>query len=210
MRNLYLENNFSSLFSDIAHSEESVSLVYEDLMRRYAEKHRFYHTSGHIEFLLRTLDSFKHHLKNYRALSLAAWFHDAVYKVLAADNEKKSAELARKMLADFDFRSDELDLIEQLILSTEKHLPLNHSEDEKIFLDADLAVLGFPEAEYKKYSQNVRKEYQMIPDFLYKNGRKKVLENFLEKNSIYFTSFFTEKFENNARTNMENELKELL
>jgi predicted metal-dependent HD superfamily phosphohydrolase len=52
----------------------------------------------------------------------------------------------------------------------------------------------------------VRKEYAIYPDLLYRPGRIKVLKYFLEKPRIYHTPYFWEKYEEQARANMEAEL----
>lgn len=66
-----------------------------------------------------------------------------------------------------------------MILATKKHELLNDSADLKLFLDFDLSILGTSAEVYQRYSQAIRKEYSWGPYFLYRKGRKKILENFL-------------------------------
>ncbi len=100
------------------------------------------------------------------------------------------------------------DNIVQLIIETKTHKPSN--EENKLFLDADLTVLGASEKEYKTYLQNVRREYAIYDDVRYAKGRKKVLKHFLAKEKIYESSHFYERYEVKARENLAWELSDLL
>ena len=76
----------------------------------------------------------------------------------------------------------------------------------KLFLDLDLSVLGWPTDEYSDYALRVRYEYQHYPDEDFISGRQKVLEHLGNKDKpIYFTDFFKQKFEDQARQNMQEE-----
>ncbi|HET7178254.1 MAG TPA: hypothetical protein VFI14_00955 [Chryseosolibacter sp.] len=52
----------------------------------------------------------------------------------------------------------------------------------------------------------MRREYSMYPDFLYRPGRRKVLQYFLDMERIFKTEEFASKFEKQARGNLEREL----
>ena len=78
-----------------------------------------------------------------------------------------------------------------------------------LFTDADLSILGSDSIAYKAYVENVRREYSMYPDFLYKPGRKKVLIHFLSVESIFKTNEFATRFEAQARKNVNDELSKL-
>jgi predicted metal-dependent HD superfamily phosphohydrolase len=79
--------------------------------------------------------------------------------------------------------------------------------DTNLFTDADLSVLGKPWPTYEAYFKNVRKEYAIYPDFLYKPGRKKVLQHFLTMPRIFKTEYFYDAYESNARENITRELE---
>jgi predicted metal-dependent HD superfamily phosphohydrolase len=66
----------------------------ETLKAAYAAPHRFYHTWHHVEALVRHTAA--HPERD--ALYLACVFHDAVYDVLATDNEQRSAALMYTMI----------------------------------------------------------------------------------------------------------------
>ncbi|MGE5944923.1 MAG: hypothetical protein ACM31G_11355, partial [Flavobacteriales bacterium] len=78
-----------------------------------------------------------------------------------------------------------------------------------ILLDLDLSILGKSPEEYKKYCENIKKEYHIYPDFMYRKGRIKVLKNLLDLNSIYKTSFFKNVYEEQAKMNVRFELTQL-
>ena len=55
------------------------------------------------------------------------------------------------------------------------------------------------------YFKNVRKEYIFYPNFVYKNGRKKVIQHFLAMNPIFKTEYFYDKYEFQAKENLLKE-----
>ena len=76
-------------------------------------------------------------------------------------------------------------------------------------VDFDLAILGQSEYIYKNYTQLIREEYKLIPKIIYKTGRKKVLQHFIDKPFIYATDQFKALFETQAKKNLITELKSL-
>jgi predicted metal-dependent HD superfamily phosphohydrolase len=68
------------------------------LRARYAEPHRHYHALGHVEALLRWLDSYRALAAKPALIEAAIWFHDAVYDTRRHDNEARSAHWARDEL----------------------------------------------------------------------------------------------------------------
>src|SRR3989442_12745478 len=75
-------------------AEGDSNLPYEDLVSRYAEAHRAYHTLAHIEHCLEEFEPARGLARDPSAIEMALWYHDAVYDPRAADNEEKSAALA--------------------------------------------------------------------------------------------------------------------
>ena len=79
--------------------------------------------------------------------------------------------------------------------------------DTNYFTDADLSILGKSWKTYEEYYQQIRKEYKIYPDFIYNSGRKKALQHFLKMDRIFKTDYFFEKYEIQARENLQNELQ---
>src|SRR5688572_5758065 len=74
--------------------------VFQDLMFRYSEPHRRYHTIQHLDECLARLCEIESVALRPREIEFALWFHDAIYDVKRQDNEQRSAEWARSTLLD--------------------------------------------------------------------------------------------------------------
>ncbi|EDW08486.1 uncharacterized protein LOC6578643 [Drosophila mojavensis] len=85
----------------------------------------------------------------------------------------------------------------------------SHDEEANLLQDVDLVVLAAPPDEYKHYTQLLRHEYANLDDESYKMMRVKVLETLLLIPSIYATAEYHEKYEELARANIQNEIREL-
>lgn len=92
-----------------------------------------------------------------------------------------------------------------IINATKKH-DVHTDADINYFTDADLAILGSAENDYKTYFLKIRKEYRWYPDLVYNPGRKRVLQHFLSMERIFKTEYFFNKFESQARKNLGMEL----
>jgi predicted metal-dependent HD superfamily phosphohydrolase len=97
----------------------------------------------------------------------------------------------------------------EMILATKHHRADDLSWDVKVFLDLDTSILGAPEEVYKEYSRAIRKEYSWVPGFLYRKGRMKVLNDFLERDHIYHTDEIRAEYELKARHNIADEVRAL-
>jgi predicted metal-dependent HD superfamily phosphohydrolase len=138
---------------------------------------------------------------------IALIYHDIVYRAGRADNEARSADLAVAALQDAGVAIDGQTYCRNLIMATKTHLP--ESADEGLLVDLDLAVLARPVKGYDAYTDAIRKEFSLFPGFLYRPGRKKALQRFLEQPNIYYHSFFRERWEVPARDNLLREVKGL-
>ena len=138
-------------------------------------------------------------------MQLAIYYHDYVYSIWKKDNEEQSALKAIQVLQDAGFNTDGIHRIDQLILCTKHHN--GTSNDENLLIDFDLTILGQSEEVYHDYAVKIRKEYAKIPGIMYRKGRKKVLQHFLDKPNIYQTTLFKSTYEKQARANLSNELK---
>jgi predicted metal-dependent HD superfamily phosphohydrolase len=96
-----------------------------------------------------------------------------------------------------------------MILATPAHEAENLDFDGRLFLDLDLEILGADEKIYGEYKKAIRREYSFVPFFLYRRERRRILENFLSREFLYFTEEMREKCERRARRNIAKEIKEL-
>src|SRR5690348_17112290 len=114
--------------------------VYRDLVSLYSQPHRHYHNLSHITECLAELDSVHDLARQPDAVELALWFHDAVYETRSQDNEEKSAELARRRIADAGGTADLCNSVADLVLSTKAHDSSLHP-DAPLLVDVDLSIL---------------------------------------------------------------------
>ena len=142
-------------------------------------------------------------------MRLAIWFHDAVYEPKRTDNEAESARLASASLEKLGMPEILIEKTRRMILATEKHEAGTVDFDGRLFLDLDLGILGADEKIYDEYKRAIRREYSFVPFFLYRRSRRRILENFLRREFLYFTGEMREKCEMQARRNIANEIKEL-
>jgi predicted metal-dependent HD superfamily phosphohydrolase len=177
-----------------------------ELISRYGEPHRRYHTGDHLVVVLDLVDELAAHAEDADAVRLAAWFHDAVYEPARADNEERSARLAERMLADTDLAAPAIGEVARLVRLTRTHDPAAHDRNGEVLCDADLAVLAAGPAGYAEYASAVREEYGFVPDAAFARGRADVLRGILDRPAIFRTGPAHDRFEARARHNIQTEL----
>jgi len=72
--------------------------TYDDLVQGYQTPPRAYHDLTHVVECLAELDTARHLARDPDAMEMAIWYHDAILDNQQADNEQKSAQLARDVL----------------------------------------------------------------------------------------------------------------
>ncbi|WP_298471238.1 hypothetical protein [uncultured Erythrobacter sp.] len=186
--------------------------VLQDLHRRHAEPQRHYHDWSHIEALLGHLDGIASQLHDPQAVQYAILFHDAVYDPRAKDNERRSAELLITAAPPLPRRS--LANACRMIEATEGHFLPDDLEDEARddcahFLDMDLGILGASPQRFAIYEDQIRREYAHVPDDAFREGRGQVLRHFAERETLYFSEWGKDRFEEQARSNLARSLAAL-
>lgn len=204
-----LKLDWSQLLEVLKVNPNSGGKVFADLIRAYSSPMRHYHNLDHLQHILNSLAGVKEQIKCFPALQLCAWFHDYIYESQALDNEVQSAVYAERVLSKLQVEFDTVRLVQQIILSTRKHEPLLEGIDNLIFLDVDLAILGAPADKYLAYSQAIRQEFSKVSDRDYQVGRTKVLTQFLDRDRIYYTDYFGDRLESQARKNLNTEIDTL-
>ena len=205
----WLEDNWQILSSGYA-DDSITNALWKTIKLHYTSKNRHYHNLSHIHNMLHQLEDIKMEIEDLDSLKFAIWFHDIIYKSTNKDNEEQSAVFTENALKSLNFDNFRIKKVKKLIISTKKHeLVLVENYDNAYLLDLDLSILGTDWETYNVYIQNIRKEYKIYPNILYKPGRKKVLMHFLERDSLFFTERFKTKFENQARENLKKEIEML-
>jgi predicted metal-dependent HD superfamily phosphohydrolase len=204
---------------------------FDKLVELYCEKHRAYHTLVHLEEMFGYLHHLSSHMstitdaRNAAVLTLSVWFHDAIYNPRSATNEQDSAKLfldySRELLDEGkqEDESSSASLKERVmdcILATESHQhveKVDTCEEERamvlLFLDVDLSVLGKTTAAYAAYARGIRHEYDFVPHDTYCEKRAAILEDLCDT-AIYFTPTMRTDVEEQARSNLQNEISHLL
>ncbi|MBW4576638.1 MAG: hypothetical protein KME08_15290 [Aphanothece sp. CMT-3BRIN-NPC111] len=188
---------------------ESVAVqeAFARLVEAYSSSGRYYHTLEHIDHVLSTIQTLQNHTKDLATVQLAAWFHDAIYDSQANDNEEKSANYARELLQALGIPSSVIANVTRLIVNTKQHQAAVEDSDSQVLLDADLAILSSKPIQYWEYADKIRQEYAWVPETQYIEGRKQVLERFLQRNRIYFTVLMFNLAEASARSNLKAEIQ---
>jgi predicted metal-dependent HD superfamily phosphohydrolase len=181
----------------------------DDIFREYERPERHYHNIHHLITMSEILFEFKDLISSYDACIIACLYHDVVYDTKSKKNEELSEQKSRKDLTDIYYDPSIIETVSSLILSTKKHIPSVDDFDHRIFLDSDLSILGTPMRSYQDYMNNIRKEYSWVKENDYRIGRGEILRKFLQRESIYFTPQMKERLEEQARNNIEHELKML-
>jgi predicted metal-dependent HD superfamily phosphohydrolase len=182
------------------------SAWFERLHAAWSEPHRHYHNLTHLSECLRELDA--QAAPDKAIVELALWFHDAVYNPRAADNEEQSAELAKQCLQESGASAGSSQRVVQLILATKRH-DVSLDSSAPLMVDVDLSILGQPEARFWEYEDQIRKEYRWVPSMLFAPKRAEILEQFLSRKRIYSTDHFFEKYEAQARANLQASIETL-
>lgn len=201
-----LQKTFTQLSSKYNSDEQLTKALWREIETKHSSKKRHYHTLQHLENLLHQLTTVKSDISHWNTVLFTLFYHDIVYNPLKSDNEEKSAEFAERSMLQMSVPSNIIENCKAQIVATRQHLD-SPDQDTNYFLDADLSVLGQDWATYSAYYNNVRKEYAIYPDMLYKPGRKKVLRHFLGMDRIFKTAYFYAKFEQEAKQNLKKELE---
>ncbi|MFI6447934.1 hypothetical protein [Kitasatospora sp. NPDC050543] len=180
-----------------------------ELLTRWAEPQRRYHTTDHLRAVLDHVDALAGHADDPDAVRLAAWFHDAVYRPDRSENEERSAALAVRALTEAGLPADRVERVARLVRLTVSHRPEPGDRDGEVLCDADLAVLGGEPGAYAAYAAAVREEYAFVPEPDFRAGRAAVLRQLLALPALYRTRTARERFDALARTNLAAELERL-
>ncbi|WP_234974658.1 HD domain-containing protein [Tenacibaculum agarivorans] len=206
MKKLTLKERFTQLLSLYSQDTELVSTLWNEIETHYTEKHRTYHNLKHLDEIFSYFDTYENELENSNLISFSIFYHDVIYNIWKKDNEEKSADFAMQELQELLSKND-LSTIFNQILATKTHE--GSDNDTRFLIDFDLAILGQSSEVYQQYAKLIRKEYKLIPEIVYKKGRKKVLQHFINKPFIYKTDTFINLYEKQAKLNLKTELNKL-
>jgi predicted metal-dependent HD superfamily phosphohydrolase len=178
--------------------------LHQELIARYSEPHRRYHTLQHLEECFARFDEIRDLAQHPAEVEIALWFHDAIYDPRREDNEARSAAWAKSSVPD----ASAGERIHALVMAT-RHESEPRGADARVMVDVDLSILGAPESRFEEYEAQVRAEYAFVPDSEYRRGRQAMLQRFLSRPAIFSTRTFIERYEAQARANLARALARL-
>lgn len=198
------------------HDNHITNKIICDLIVRYSEKKRHYHTLEHIQDCLKELQSVRHLLPHSSLVELALWFHDAVYNVNHIDNEIRSGALARVSLVNMGLDINSTLVINNSILWTGAYgveWMLEPSLEAQYVMDIDLSSLGSKPDVFDENTEKIWLEYKIISGLTrekFNSGRASFFRNMLEiRPHIYCTDYFRKKYEAQAIENLKRAIRKI-
>ena len=113
-----------------------------------------------------------------------------------------------------DLRASSIQRADAIIRATKQHLipdglsPEDRS-DTAMFLDIDLSILATSEHIFEAYEGHIRMEYAFVPEPIYVQARSGILKGFLNRERLYFSDFFRDLWEAQARSNLKRSIEKL-
>ena len=98
--------------------------------------------------------------------------------------------------------------VAELVLAT-KHTSLPASQDEQLLVDIDLSILGAGEHRFAEYEVQIRDEYSIVAEPIFRQKRRAILQSFLDRPFIYSTAHFRSALEARARFNISNAIAKI-
>lgn len=209
MLNLFAKR-FVNLFLRMGATGDSLT-AFNDIANRYSEPQRHYHTLEHVVHCLREFDKAKHLTDSRDIIECAIWFHDVIYNPSRfKDNEERSAMFASSVLLRATVGIPVRARVIDLILST-KHADIVTDVDTQLLMDVDLSIFGTSEDQFDLYERQIREEYRFVKsEKAFAMVRSGMLQSFMDRERIYFTSFFQDRYESQARHNLMRSIDQLL
>lgn len=203
-----LEQQFLDLFLKYSSNISRIKNLWEDIKDSYTKEYRHYHTLEHLMHFYQELLEIKHQVKDWNTVLMAMFYHDIVFLPTRNDNEKSSCELAEVSLETVEIPQQTILKCQKMIMATKKH-ELSDDLDTNFFTDADLSIIGSDEKTYNQYVEEIKLEYYYLSDESYRIGRSKIIKRLLKMDNLYKTPHFYDRYEVQARKNLNSELKSL-
>ncbi|MED5620783.1 HD domain-containing protein [Ideonella sp. BN130291] len=209
-RETTLREHWQALCRGLGLPPQPAHTLGEQLLRAWRRWPRRYHDTRHLAACVEAAAGLQAQCAAPQAVAWALWFHDAVYRPWAKDNEKRSADWARDSALALGLPAAFANQVHGLVMATAHgQVPALDDPDAAWVVDIDLGILGQPAAVYERYAQDVRREYFWVLPGTWRRGRAAVLSHFLAQPTIYRTPLFRQRHEAQARANLQRELAAL-
>ncbi|QDR79710.1 HD domain-containing protein [Sporomusa termitida] len=196
-----LAGRWQALTLRLGVNNQAGKAILQVLLDSYQQYFRQYHGSSHLLDCFRHLDEIKPQLVQPELVEYGLWFHDIVCVPGATSNEILSAAAARYAAAELGLPAQFSRQAVQLILLTAHRRPAG-DRDGAYLADIDLAVLGRDWPGFLAYERQIRAEYSYLPAAAYCQGRQQVIKQLLQRDAIYQTQYFRERYEQAAQGNL--------
>lgn len=180
--------------------------IFAELVTCYTEPHRHYHDRTHLAHSFEQLDQAINECDDPDSVELAIWFHDAINDPGAKDNEQRSIEFFLEH-ADGVLRDDIVDRVADMILYTTHTVDPTYN-DERLVCDIDLASFGCEWDIFLGFSDAVKAEFTGSEED-YSRREQLFLHSMLQRPKIFLTDFFNQRYEEQARENIQRLLTQL-
>lgn len=198
-----LRQCWNTLWTDLGLKNKILrDLVYLLIKYLYSHPYRGYHNlENHIQHCFREYDQIKDRLQNPLAVAFAIFFHDAIYNTRLKGIEERCAKLAYRISTFIGLSKEFATIVYNLILAS-RHIDIPSDIDTEYFVDIDLSSLSLPPVGFEANTTLIRLEYRDRTDLEFATGRYNVLQKLLKRDSIYYTAYYKDKCEAQARINL--------
>jgi predicted metal-dependent HD superfamily phosphohydrolase len=184
-----------------------------EILRRYGEPHRAYHTLSHLTQGWGWLEQLPLAPGELFVVGLAWWCHDGIYDpgAAAGENEAHSSQWARPWLERGGLEPEQVARVMGLIRGTAHGLgngPIAPPGDPLLpwLLDVDLSILGADPQVFRVYEAQIRQEYGQFSLGEFSQGRSALVRQWLDRPYLYQTAFLRDRLEGAARENLRGSL----
>jgi len=175
------------------------------LLQRWSEPHRHYHDLRHLAHILESLAILTEGRPPLE-VTLAAWFHDAVYAGVPGADERASAALAATELEAAGASSALVGEVSRLVEVTIDHDPERDDRNAVSLVDADLSILGQPAGRYQMYVRDVRLEHPDLEESAFAVARSRLVGALLGAETLFRSGLGERLWLGKARENLASEL----
>ncbi|MEZ5726923.1 MAG: N-methyl-D-aspartate receptor NMDAR2C subunit [Burkholderiaceae bacterium] len=182
---------------------------FDVVVEAYREPQRRRHGLGLVAEGLAWLEAWREEAGNVHELALAIWLKDVVLDPRRHDNEGRSGRLALEGLGRVGVPLPAARRIRDLIVATRPDAR-PFTQDARLLVDIDLAILGAPAKDYQAHERALREEMAFISDFVWRRRRIESVKGMLARSRIFHTDVVHKALDARARENLAATLERLL
>ncbi len=185
--------------------------VFNLIVAMYSEPHRTYHTLQHIAHGCEEFAAVQHMLTDGENTLFSWLLHDVFYDPKQyKDNEQRSAHIALGLSQALGL-SEEFGVVAvRKVLATAQHTVdgyIPQDMDTALLLDVDMSILGQSSAVFAAYDKAIAAEYAFRGPQQFRVGRQSFVKKVLQRDRLYHTDFFFDRYEVPARKNLQGLLE---